>query len=318
MKKAIIQFWDLLKQTSSSFVDDNVMKLSAALSYYTLFSLPPLLIVIVSICGVFFGRDAVQGKIVGQIGGLVGKDTAIQLQEIMKNAELSNSGILATIIGVSVLIFGASGVFTEIQDSINIIWGLKAKPKKGLWKFMINRIMSFSMIATVGFLLVVSLVVSSLMDLLSNRLEVIFPKVTVHLFYLLNMVSVLAIITLLFTIIYRTLPDAKIAWKDGVSGAAFTAVLFMIGKFAIGAYLANSTIASVYGAAGSIIILIIWIYYSAIILYFGAEFTKAYALTLGSKITPNDYAVYVHVEETNSDEQSTQNHNHILKPFNKG
>jgi membrane protein len=313
MKTKLKEFWGLLKKTGSSFVDDNAMKLSAALSYYTIFSLPPLLIVIVSICGVFFGKDAIEGKIVGQISGLVGKDTAIQIQEMMRNAQLSDSGVLATVLGIAILIFGASGVFAEIQDSINSIWGLKAKPKKGLWKFVINRLMSFSMIATVGFLLMVGLVVNSVMDIMSQRLEAIFPDVTVHLFYLLNIVSILAIITLLFTIIYRTLPDGKIAWRDGLRGALFTAVLFLIGKFAIGAYLGNSDVASVYGAAGSTIILILWIYYSAIILYFGAEFTKVYALTYGSKITPNEYAVYIQKEEVEltQAEADKQNETHL-------
>ena len=283
----------LLKETFKELIADNAIKLSAALSYYTIFSLPPLLIIIISLAGVFFGPEVVRGEIFGQINGLVGNDAAIQIQEMIKNVTLSKSSTFATTLGVIILIIGASGVFAEIQDSINFIWGIEAKPKMGLVKFLKNRLMSFSMIASVGFLLLVGLIVNSVMDILSDKLGEIFPKNTVYLFYALNILIVFAIIALLFTVIFKTLPDGKIAMKDGLIGASFTAVLFMLGKFAIGAYLGRSSIASVYGAAGSVILILIWVYYSAIILYFGAEFTKVYAVTHGKKIIPNVYAIKV-------------------------
>jgi membrane protein len=284
---------NLFKETFREFIDDNAIKLSAALSYYTIFSLPPLLIIIISLSGFFFGADAVKGEIFGQINGLVGNEAALQIQETIKNVKLSESNTFATTIGVIVLLIGASGVFAEIQDSINYIWGIKAKPKRGLIKFIKNRLMSFSMIGSVGFLLLVGLIVNSLMDVLNQRLAAHFPKDTIYLFYVVNLLIVFVIITLLFTVIFKTLPDGKIVLKDCIIGASFTAFLFMIGKFAIGAYLGSTAIASIYGAAGSVILILVWVYYSAIILYFGAEFTKVYAHLHGDKIIPNEYSIRV-------------------------
>ncbi|WP_166926470.1 YihY/virulence factor BrkB family protein [Flavobacterium poyangense] len=295
-KNIFSKSWNLLKNTFLEFNDDNAIKLSAALSYYTLFALPPLLIIIITICGVFFGEEAVTGELYGQINRLVGNDAAIQIQEAIKNVQLSDSNVFISIFGVVMLLIGASGVFAEIQSSINFIWGLRAKPNKGLKKFIQNRIMSFSMIASVGFLMLVSLMLNAVLDLLNSRLKLYFPESTVYLFYVINLVLVLASITLLFAIIFRTLPDGVIKWKDAFIGASCTAVLFMIGKFAIGFYLGSSTIASVYGAAGSVIIILVWVYYSAIILYFGAEFTKVYAKSYGGKIVPNEYSVEIKKE----------------------
>jgi membrane protein len=286
----------LLKTTFLEFNDDNAIKLSAALSYYTIFALPPLLIIIITICGFFFGEEAVTGELYGQINRLVGNEAAIQIQNAIKNVQLSDSNVFVTVFGIVMLLIGASGVFAEIQSSINFIWGLRAKPNKGLKKFIQNRIMSFSMIASVGFLMLVSLLVNATLDILNARLKLYFPDSTVYLFYVLNLCIVLASITLLFAIIFRTLPDGIIKWKDAFIGAGCTAVLFMIGKFAIGLYLGNSTIASVYGAAGSVIIILVWVYYSAIILYFGAEFTKVYAKSYGGQIAPNEYSVEIKKE----------------------
>lgn len=288
--------WGLLKDTFAEFIDDNAIKLSAALSYYTIFALPPLLIIIITICGFFFGEDAVAGQLYGQIHRMVGSSAAIQIQEAIKNVQLSDSNVFVTIFGVVMLLIGASGVFAEIQSSINFIWGLKAKPNKGLKKFIQNRIMSFSMIVSVGFLMLVSLIVNATLDVLNQRFKLYFPESTVYLFYLLNLVIVMASITLLFAIIFRTLPDGVIKWHDAFVGASCTAVLFMIGKFAIGFYLGNSTIGSIYGAAGSVVVILVWVYYSAIILYFGAEFTKVYAKSYGGEIAPNDYSVRIKKE----------------------
>ena len=291
------KIWFLLKESFKEFSNDNVPKLSASLSYFTIFSLPPLLIIIIFLCGIFFGTEAVKGEIFGQINGLVGNEAALQIQEMIKNVKLSNSNAFAATIGVITLLIGASGVFAEMQDSINFIWGLKAKPKKGLIKFIKNRLMSFSMIGSMGFLLLVGLIINSVMDVMSKRLEGIFPHMTVTLFYVLNIVVVFIIIALLFTVIFRTLPDGRVAYKDAMTGASFTALLFILGKFAIGAYLGSSAIASTYGVAGSLIVILLWVYYSAIILYFGAEFTKVYAINYGNKIIPNNYAVYIDKEE---------------------
>ncbi len=285
---------EIFKETFKEFMADNSMKLSASLSYYTIFSLPPLIIIIISLSGIFLGTEAVTGQLFGQIHGLVGNEAAKQIQEMIKNVKLSNGdNIFATIIGVVILLMGASGVFAEIQSSINYMWGIEAKPKKGLLKYFKNRLMSFSMVGALAFLLLVSLTVNSLMDILSDRLTNFLPVITVSLLYVLNIALMFGIITLLFMVIYKTLPDGKMVFKDCLIGAAFTAILFILGKFAIGAYLSNSSIASGYGAAGSIIVILAWVYYSAIILYFGAEFTKVYSFKRGHKITPNEYSIEI-------------------------
>jgi len=295
----------LLKETIKGFVADDAIKLSAALSYYTFFSLPPLLIIISSLCGFFFGAEAVRGEIFGQINGLVGNNAALQIQETIKNVKLSNSNSFATILGVIILLIGASGVFAEIQDSINYIWGIKAKPKRGLIKFIKNRLMSFSMIGSAGFLLLVGLIINSLMDVLNKGLATYFPQDTIYLFYVINIIIMFIIITLLFTIIFKSLPDGKVVLLDCLIGASFTAFLFMIGKFAIGFYLGKSSISTVYGAAGSVILILVWVYYSAIILYFGAEFTKVYANTQGKKIIPYEYSVKVIEKEIEIETKTT-------------
>ena len=282
-----------LKATFTEFIDDNGIKLSASLSYYTIFALPPLLIVIIALCGIFFGKDAIRGEIFGQINGLVGNEAAVQIQEIIKNVKLRNDNVFVATLGVMTLLIGASGVFGEIQSSINFIWGLKAKPKRGFIKFLKNRLMSFSMIGAMGFLLLVGLIINTMMDLLNNRLIAYFPNITVYIFYVLNIILVLGIITALFTVIFRTLPDGRVSLKDSLVGATSTAVLFMLGKFGIGAYLGRSSVSTTYGAAGSIILILLWVYYSAIILYLGAEFTKVYARMYGHKIIANDYAVKI-------------------------
>jgi membrane protein len=292
-KKLIKNIYYLLSQTVQEFINDKAIKLSAALSYYTIFSLPPLLIIIIGLCGYFFGAEAVRGEVFWQINGLVGKEAALQIQNTIKNVKLTDSNAFLTTVGIVILLVGASGVFSEIQDSINYIWGLVAKPERSFAKFMMNRLMSFSMIGSVGFLLLVGLVINSLTDLLNERITQRFPKDAYYLFYFTNLIIVFVIITLLFTLIFKTLPDGRIVLRDCLVGASFTAFLFMIGKFAIGAYLGKSSIASVYGAAGSIILIMVWVYYSAIILYFGAEFTKVYAHAHGDKIIPNEYSVKI-------------------------
>jgi membrane protein len=283
----------LVKEVFTGFIDDNVLKLSAALAYYTIFSLPPLLIIIISLTGIFFGEDAVRGQLFGQINGLVGSDAALQIQETIKNVKLSGKSGIATVLSLTILIFGASRVFAEIQDSINYIWSIQAKPNKGIRKFIKNRLMSFSMIISVGFLLMVGLIVNSVLDVLSAELSTLFSDDFVILYQVINYALVFLIITTLFAVIFKTLPDGKVALKDSLIGAAFTALLFMLGKFVISLYLTNSDIGSVYGTAGSVILILVWVYYSATILYFGAEFTKVYAVNHGKDIVPNSYTVRI-------------------------
>ena len=295
----------ILKQSVKDFFADKVLRLSAALAYYTVFSLAPMLIIILSIIQIFYGPDAAQGSIYGQIKNFVGADAALQIQETIKSARLSNRGGFATIVGVITLIIGATSVFGEIQDSINYIWQLKAKPRKGFIKMLINRLLSFSMVVCLGFLLLVSLLINSIMDIIIDRLTRFFPDLTVYVVYSFNLILTFAITSFLFGLIFKVLPDARISWKHVRAGAFATAALFMLGKFLIGYYLGHSTMSSSYGAAGSVIVILLWVYYSSTILYFGAEFTRVYAQAMGSRIYPNDYAVWIQQVEVES-KQSLQ------------
>jgi membrane protein len=284
--------WTSLKQSFSGFSDHKVTKLSASLAYYTIFSLGPLLIMIIFIAGKILGEEAAQGTVYEQIKGFIGADAAAQIQTIIKNAALTGKSGLAAVIGVITLLIGATTVFGEIQDSINSIWGVKAKPKAGIMKLVMTRVLSFGMIASLGFLLLVSLAVTAVVEAIGHRLQQVFPDVTVVVLYVVNLVITLGVTTALFAIIFKVLPDVKIKWKAIWPGAIATAILFMIGKFLISLYISKSNIGSTYGTAGSLVILIVWIYYSSIILYFGAEFTKAYALQKGVHIIPTEYAIW--------------------------
>ena len=282
--------WQALKDSFNGFSNDKVTKLSASLAYYTTFSLGPLLIVIIYLCSLFFGRQAVEGTIYSQIKSFIGADGAAQIQSIIKNAAISGKNGMAATIGVITLLVGATTVFGEIQDSINSIWGVKAKPKAGIMKLVSTRLLSFGMIASLGFLLLVSLAITTLVESVGNRLERMFPDVAVVILYIINLIITLCVTTALFAIIFKVLPDIRIKWKAIFPGAIATAILFIAGKFLISVYISKSNVGSTYGAAGSLVILILWIYYSSIILYFGAGFTKSYALQKGVHIVPAEYA----------------------------
>jgi len=285
--------FSILKKTFNGFIEDRALKLSAALSYYTIFSLAPLLLLMISLAGVFFGRDAIQGHVFGEINGLIGNEAAAQIQDIIKNMELSGKTTMAVVIGAVTLIIGATSVFGEIQDSINIIWKVKAKPKRGWVKLLKDRLLSSSLIVGLGFLLIVSLMVNGALVALNDLIKRFFPEITVLLFHAINIVISFGVITILFGVIFKVLPDAKIAWKDVRMGAFFTACLFMLGRFLIGIYIETTSAGSAYGAAGSLIVILVWVYYTAAILYFGAEFTRVYAEHIGARIEPAEYAVYV-------------------------
>ena len=299
--------WKITAQTFADFFNHRVLKLSAALAYYTIFSLPGLIIIIIWVSDIFYGREAIEGTIYHQIEGFVGKEPAIQIQETIRNATLSSDSGFATLVGLATLLLGATSVFGEIQDSINLIWRLKAKPRKGRgWlKLIINRLLSFSMIVTLGFLSLVSLLINGLMDTFITRLTQSFPETQIILVYTFNLLVTFASISLLFAIIFKVLPDARIKWKHVRIGAVTTALLFMAGKFLISYYLGHSRMSSVYGAAGSIIVILLWVYYSSIILYFGAAFTRVYAIHKGSHIYPDNYAVWIEQVEVES-KQSLQ------------
>lgn len=288
---------NLLKLTFNEFLDDNVLKLSASLSYFTVFSMAPMLFLIINFLGAFYGTEAVEGRLFFQLQKLVGSSAASQIQEMIASVHLKDESTFGTIIGAVILLVGATGVFTEIQSSINYIWSIRAVPKKGWLKFLINRLVSFSLIISLGFLMLVSLLVNALMDALGERLTSIFSEGTFYLMYAVNIAIIFVTISFFFTVIYKVLPDAKIHWKDAAKGAMFTTVLFLGGKFLIGYYIGNSQTTAIYGAAASLVILLTWIYYTSVILYFGAEFTKVYALQRGHGIQPHSNAVYILKEE---------------------
>jgi len=293
----MLAFWRIIKQAALDFLNDNGVKFSAALSYYTIFSVGPVLVIIISLAGIFFGHEAVEGEVYAQINGLVGNSAAIQIQEIIQNIEQSRLSTSGAVLGLVVLLVGATGIFTEIQDSINFIWSIKAKPKKGFLRFLFNRLISFSLIVSIGFLLLVTLIINALVELLHDRLTAIFDEASVYIFTVINYGILLVVITILFAVIFKVLPDAKVHWKDALVGAVFTAILFLIGKFLIGFYLRYSSIGVTYGAAASIMLIMVWVYYTSIILYFGAEFTKVYALRHGSGIEPDATAVFIIKQE---------------------
>jgi membrane protein len=298
--------WKVLKDSFAGFSDDKVTKLSASLAYYTVFSMGPLMILIISLCGIFLGREAMEGKVYHQLEGFMGKDTAGQLQGIIKNAAISGKGPIALVIGAVTLLIGATTVFGEIQDSINGIWGLKPKPKRGWLKMLQNRFLSFSVIVSLGFILLVSLAVTSVVDGLGDMLASRFSEVSVVLLYIVNQVITLAVVSFIFGVIFKVLPDAKIKWKDVMFGSIVTGILFMIGKLGISIYISKSNVGSTFGAAGSLVIILLWTYYSSLILYFGAEFTKAYAVSFGSPIHPNHYAVTTRQVEVETGDASIQ------------
>ncbi|MGP1387752.1 MAG: YihY/virulence factor BrkB family protein [Thainema sp.] len=285
------QIWQLLKETFTEWQQDKASRLAAALSYYTAFSLAPLLILAIAIAGAIFGQEAARGELVGQLQGLIGQDGAEFIETAIDNANRpsSNSGLIASLISLVILLFGASGVFTQLQDALNDIWNVTPKPDQGIKLIVQKRVLAFGMILVIGFLLLVSLVLSTAISALTTFMTGWVADFS-WLWQIVNLALSLAVITGLFALIYKYLPDARVRWNDVLTGAFITALLFTIGKFLIGLYLGNSSFSSTYGAAGSLIVILAWVYYSAQILFFGAEFTQVYARRYGSQIEPDEYA----------------------------
>jgi membrane protein len=281
----------------------SVLKLSSALAYYTVFSLPGLLIIIIWVSDLFYGRDVVEGTVYHQLEGFLGHSVAVDIQETIRDATTGSGNNIATIIGLIALVIGATTVFGEIQDSINRIWHLKAKPRKGfaILKMVFNRLISLSMIVSLGFILLVSLLINGALDFLLDKLMARYPDLTVVLVYIINITLTFLITSCIFAAIFKVLPDARIKWRHVWAGAFVTAALFMVGRFLITYYLGHNKITTAYGAAGSIIVVLLWVYYSAMILYFGAAYTHAYVMYKGSRIYPNSYAVWVQQIEVESD-----------------
>ncbi len=264
-----------------------------------------MMLVIIFFSNLFWGREAIEGTIYSQISGVVGNTAALQIQEIIKNASISGNNF-AAVIGFVTLLIAATTVFTEMQDSLNMIWNLRVKEGSGWLQMLKNRLLPFSIVAGLGFLLLGSLIINALLEGFMSKLQEMFPDAAIVVVYIVNLLLTLLVVAFLFAIIFKVLPDAVIQWKDVAAGALFTAVLFMIGKFCITFYINNSNMGSTYGSAGSLVILMLWIYYSSTILYFGAEFTKAYAVKYGAEIKPDEYAVTIQVVQVESSESSVQ------------
>ena len=289
LKEAI----SILKETFSEWMEDQAPTLGAALAYYTVFSLAPVLIIAISIAGLVFGKEAAQGQIFDQLRGLLGDESGRAMQVMVQNASAEPAtGLAAALVGFATLLFGASGVFGQLQTSLNAIWGVQPKPGRGILGIIQDRILSFGFILVVGFLLLVSLLLTAAIAFVGHRFGDMVPGM-VALAQILNSIFSLAVITLLFAMIFKFLPDARIAWHDVWIGAFITAALFTVGKFALGLYLGKSGVASSYGAAGSLIVLLLWVYYSSQIIFLGAEFTQVYANRFGSHVAPSSNAVAV-------------------------
>lgn len=284
------QLWQLFKDTFTAWNNDKVPRHGAALAYYTVLSLVPLLVVIITIIGFIFGREVGQGYILGQIGSLVGPQSAEAIKEMIQRASEPSTGIVATVLATGTLLLGASGVFAQLQDSLNSIWGVKPKEGRGLWGLIRDRFLSVAALLGTGFLLLVSLALSAALSAFGKWFGGWLPAPEFVLQVSELLIS-LAVITGLFALMFKVLPDAQVAWRDVWVGAALTALLFTIGKFAIGLYLGKSDVGSAYGAAGSLVIVLVWVYYSAQILLFGAEFTQVYANRVGASIVPSENAV---------------------------
>ena len=284
---------NLIIASFKAFMEDRALTMSAALAYYTVFAMAPLLIVLISLASLFYGDDAINRKLFQEINGLVGNQAALQIQNIIRQISIQNDSTFAVILGVITLFIGTTGVFIEIQDSMNQIWRVKAKPKKGWKKMLINRVLSFSMVISLGFLLIASLIINGLILALSDQLSQYFPGLAILLINIFNVGLTCIIISALFSVIFKFLPDVEISWKDVRIGAFFTATLFLVGKFLIGIYIEKVGPGSAYGAAGSIIVILVWVYYTSVILYFGAEFTQVYSECYGGKIKPASYAVHI-------------------------
>lgn len=282
--------WELLKTTFAEWNEDKAPRLAAALAYYTLFSIAPLIIIAVAVAGLVYGREAVQGQLFDELRTLVGDGGAEAIQQLVAGASKQSSGIIATLIGIVTLLLGAAGLFGELQGALNTIWEVEPKPDQGFWGVIRQRFFSFTMVLGTGFLLLVTLVISTILATVGAYFEGVLPLGELFWVVINNLISV-AVTTGIFVLIFKYVPDVEINWGDVWIGALVTALLFSIGRFLLARYLGQGSFSSTYGAAGSFIVFLLWVNYSAQILFFGAEFTQVYARTYGSRIKPSSNAV---------------------------
>lgn len=282
--------WQFLKTTINEWVEAEPFQLAAALSYYTLFSLAPLLLIAIGVAGLVFGREAAQNQIVETLQGMIGQDSAKAVQEMIQaSSEKPKTGMLSTIIGFVALLFGAGGVVGQLQTSLNKMWEVTPNPGQGIWGFLRQRFFSFAMVLAIGFLLLVSLVVTAVLSSFTSMLSSFLGDAT-FVAHAIDILVSFGFVTLLFALIYKYVPDVEIQWRDVWVGAALTSILFTIGKYLIGLYIGTSGVGSTFGAAGSLITILVWVYYSSLIFFLGAEFTRVYATQYGSGVAPAENA----------------------------
>ena len=304
--------WRLLRATGSDWYDDRAQRLGAALAFYTLFALEPGFVILIPLTGVFLGPEAAQGHIVEQIGSLIGRAGAEAIEATIVSTREQGAGV--TVVAVITLVFGMWWVFGELQDALNVIWGVTARPGRGFWLVLRERFWSFTLVVGIGFLLLVSLAVSAWLAALGGFFAYLLPAPVVAL-EAANFVISFGVITFLFGMMFKLLPDVHVAWRDVWLGAALTSLLFTVGKVVIGLYLGRTTIGSAYGAAGSLVVVLLWVYYSAQILFFGAEFTKVWARRRGAGAVPTEAAVPL-TEEAKAEQGMT--HHQTVAPSTEG
>ena len=275
-----------MKNTFHAWVDHDPFRQSAVIAYYAIFSLPALLVIVIALAGFAFGADAVTGQLSSQIGNMMGQDTAKQIQDMVAHASISNKSLLASILAVITLLIGSTVVFAQLQKSLNRIWEVKPSAQKAFWQFIKTRLLSFGLILSIGFLLIISLLVSTILQLVNDWFTQHLPGLAVVILQATNFIASFIIITILFALIFKVLPDVQIKWKDVWMGSIVTSLLFSAGKFLLGFYFSKAHPSSSYGAAGSVILIMLWVFYSCMILYFGAEFTREHAKLKGKKIRP--------------------------------
>lgn len=297
MRKFVTSTWDITKETFKGFFEDDSFSYASAIAFSTIFSLPAMLIIALAIGSTVYEKTVVQDELIGQISRLIGPETAKEVEQILLHASIDSTGWWAKTIGIITLAVSATTVFMSLQTSLNKIWGIKPKPQRGWLKYIINRLLSLALVISFGFVLLVSLVIDTILVVFQQMLTRYMEGITLYLVTAINLVVSLGIVTLIFGLLFKVLPDAKIKWRHVWVGAFITTLLFTLGKYLIGFYLGNSTVNSAYGAAGSLVIILLWVYYSTVIFLFGAELTQVYAKFSGAAIQPYSNAVKVQLVE---------------------
>lgn len=297
-KKNIKSFLKIIGTASKSWWDKDPFNQSAVIAYYAIFSIPGLLLMIIAVGSLVFQRDVITANVYNQISSIMGADTAKQVQDMIISASHANKSVFATIVGLITVLVGATGVFVELQKALNTIWEVEAKPRKAIFSLIRTRLFSFGLILSVGFLLLISLTITTILSALSGWVMTQWPSFILFILYVLNFIISFIVVMLLFSLMFKILPDAKIKWKDIWLGSTLTAFLFILGKTAIGFYLSKTNPGSAYGAAGSIVLILLWVSYSSMIFFYGAEFTRAYADYFSGKVIATKVAVNTDVGRT--------------------